>query len=345
MTADKILLRALRGEALPRPPIWLMRQAGRYLPEYRAVRQEAGSFLDLCFSPALAAEVTLQPIRRYGFDAAILFSDILVVPHAMGQSVRFEEGVGPRLEPLKERRDIEALQVEGVVERLAPVMETLRLLRRDLPPEVTLIGFAGAPWTVASYMVEGGSSRDFALVKGWAFRDPEGFQALIDRLVEATVAYLDAQVAAGAEVIQLFDSWASALPAGILERWSLRPMRAIAQAIKARHPGIPVILFPRGVGVAYEDFARNGGAEGLSLDSGVPVTWAKEILSPHGTVQGNLDPILLVSGGEAMRAEARAICAALEGRPHIFNLGHGIVPQTPPDHVAELVSIVRGSEA
>lgn len=345
MSEQKPLLRALTGEACETPPIWLMRQAGRYLPEYRALRERVGGFLELCYTPELAAEATLQPIRRFGFDAAILFSDILVVPDALGQAVSFEEGAGPRLEPLRGETALVRLSRQGALERLGTVLETVRLVRAGLPPEVALIGFAGAPWTVASYMVEGGSSRDFALVKAWALGAPESFAMLIDLLVETTIEYLDGQVSAGAEAVQLFDSWASALPASVLRRWSLEPMRRIVAGLKARHPGVPVILFPRGIGVGYEVFAAESGADGLSLDSGVPLDWARERLQGRLTVQGNLDPIALLAGGEALRGGTREILEALGGGPLVFNLGHGILPQTPLEHVAELVALVRQGRA
>ncbi|MGF1609692.1 MAG: uroporphyrinogen decarboxylase, partial [Kiloniellales bacterium] len=302
--SNKLLLRALRREACAGPPVWLMRQAGRYLPEYRALRSQAGGFLEFCYTPELAVEATLQPIRRFGFDAAILFSDILVVPDALGQRVWFEEGSGPRLEPITMPDDLERLSVEGLEERLAPVFETLSRLSRALPEETALIGFAGAPWTVASYMVEGGSSRDFGRVKAWAYGDPEGFQRLIDLLSEATARYLLAQAAAGAEALQLFDSWAAVLPEDPLRRWCLAPAKAIVRRIKAQHPDLPVILFPRGAGILYRDFAQESGADGLSLDTTVPLGWARETLQDQVALQGNLDPILLVSGGAAMREAA-----------------------------------------
>ena len=319
-----------------------MRQAGRYLPEYRAIREKVGGFLELCYTPELAVEVTLQPIRRYGFDAAILFSDILVVPDALGQAVRFEEGVGPRLEALTCAADLDSLEPGPVLERLGPVLETVRGLASALPGETTLIGFAGAPWTVATYMIEGGSSRDFAAVKGWAYREPDSFQRLIDTLVEATTGYLLGQVEAGAEVLQIFDSWAGALPASEMRRWSLEPMARIVAGVKARHPQVPVILFPRGVGLGYLDFAEASGADGLSIDAGVPLQWARDRLQSHVAVQGNLDPVRLLAGGEGLQREVVAILDALSGGPFVFNLGHGILPETPPETVEALVATVRG---
>jgi uroporphyrinogen decarboxylase len=340
--SDKPLLRALRREPCAQPPIWLMRQAGRYLPEYRALRGRAGGFLEFCYTPELAVEATLQPIRRFGFDAAILFSDILVLPDALGQRVWFEEGSGPCLEPVGGACDLDRLSADAVEDHLAPVLETLSRLREALPEETALIGFAGAPWTVASYMVEGGSSRDFSRAKAWAYGDPDGFQRLIDLVTEATSRYLLAQVAAGAEVLQLFDSWAGVLPDDQLRRWCLEPAKTIVRRLKMRHPEVPIILFPRGAGVLYQDFAEQSGADGLSLDTALPVTWAREVLQDKAVLQGNLDPLLLVTGGSAMRDAVARIVETLGDGPFVFNLGHGIVPDTPPEHVAELVALVRG---
>lgn len=337
MTSGKLLLTALRGGATPRPPLWLMRQAGRYLPEYRAVRAEVGGFLDLCYAPALAEEVTLQPIRRFGFDAAILFSDILLLPHAMGVGVRFVEGEGPRLDPLRDAAAIEALR-GGELDRLEPVYETLRRLRRSLPAETALIGFAGAPWTLAAYMVEGGGSRDFAVARTFARRQPKAFAGLIDRLVQAIVEFLDLQIRSGAEAVQLFDSWAGVLPPTELEAWCIRPARTIAAELRRRHPGVPVIFFPRGIGIGYLDFARKVAPDALGLDTTVPIDWAAASLPQGICLQGNLDPILLLEGGEAMLGEAGAIVAAMRRRPHVFNLGHGVLPQTEPDAVGRLAA-------
>ena len=338
---EKTLLRALKGETLSPPPIWLMRQAGRYLPEYRATRARAKDFLNLCFTPELAVEVTLQPIRRYGFDAAILFSDILVLPHALGQKVWFEEGAGPRLEPLREAADITRLNAGALHETLAPVYETLRGLRRELPEETALIGFAGAPWTVASYMIEGQTSRDFATAKTWAYRAPEEFARLIDLLVASTSDYLIAQVEAGAEVLQLFDSWAGVWPEAALRRWCLEPATEIVRRVKTVHPEVPVILFPRGAGLLYEAFAAESGAAGLSLDTTVPLDWARQRLQGQVAVQGNLDPLLLVAGGAALEAGVSHILKTLGDGPLIFNLGHGITPQAPLEHVEQLIAQVR----
>jgi len=339
----KPLLRALAGRPVQPPPVWLMRQAGRYLPEYREVRSRVSGFLELCYTPELAVEVTLQPIRRYGFDAAILFSDILVVPDALGQPVRFVEGEGPRLEPVRSAEEVARLGPGRLHEHLAPVYETVRRLRRELPPEVALIGFAGAPWTVATYMVEGGSSRDFARVRGWGVAEPVGFGALIRLVTEATIEYLVKQVEAGAEALQLFDSWAGVLSEDEFGRWAIEPMRQIVDAVKARCPGVPIIGFPRGAGVMYARYVEEAGIDAVSLDSSVPLRWAAETLQPRVTVQGNLDPLLLLSGGEPMKRGARRILEELGGGPMVFNLGHGVIKETPPEHVAELLEIVRGS--
>ncbi|MGF1591858.1 MAG: uroporphyrinogen decarboxylase [Kiloniellaceae bacterium] len=338
---SKTMLRALKGEALASPPVWLMRQAGRYLPEYRALRAQAKGFLDLCFTPDMAVEVTLQPIRRYGFDAAILFSDILVVPHALGQKVWFEEGIGPRLEALEGADDLDRLSCDGLHTALAPVYETVGRLSRELPAETALIGFAGAPWTVASYMLEGGSSRDFATGKRWAYGAPTEMQRLIDLLTVATGDYLIAQIDAGAEAVQIFDSWAGVWPEAQLRRWCLEPVKALVARLAAERPGIPVIVFPRGAGVLYRTYAEECGAAALGLDTTVPLGWAREVLQPKACLQGNLDPLLLVAGGEGLRRGVDDILAALAGGPFVFNLGHGIVPETPPEHVAEMLAQIR----
>ncbi|TDQ81947.1 uroporphyrinogen decarboxylase [Dongia mobilis] len=340
-TADKLLIRALRGETLSRPPVWLMRQAGRYLPEYRATRAKAGSFLDLCYSPEHAIEVTLQPIRRFGFDASILFSDILVVPHALGQKVAFEEGRGPVLEALADDAAVARLTMDQFHQRLKPVYEAVSGIRAALPAETALIGFAGAPWTVASYMIEGGSSKDYARIKAWAYGRPDSFQRLINLVVEATAQYLNAQIEAGAEALQLFDSWAGSLDHAGLLRWCYQPMKAIIDRVRMSHPDVPVIVFPRGAGAGYLDFARQPFMHGLGLDTGVPLDWAFTQLQGRLALQGNLDPQWLVVGGEGMRLAATRILDTLGHGPFIFNLGHGIVPETPPEHVAELVELVR----
>jgi uroporphyrinogen decarboxylase len=320
-----------------------MRQAGRYLPEYRALRAKAPDFLAFCYSPAMAVEATLQPIRRYGFDAAILFSDILVVPHALGVGVAFKEGEGPVLDPIRDAGGVAALKPGRVRGFLAPVYEAVASLRAKLPAETALIGFAGAPWTVASYVVEGGSSRDYRQAKQWMWRDPAGFAALIDLIVGATIEHLSAQAEAGAEALQVFDSWAGTLAEPEFRRWSIVPTRRIVDGVRARHPGVKIIGFPRGQsGAALLEYAVDSGVDAVSLDTagadldGVQVQGLKP-------VQGRLDPILLVSGGEALRRRTREILSAFRRGAHVFNLGHGIVPETPPEHVAELVALVRGS--
>lgn len=340
-SSEPKLLRVLQGEALWPPPLWLMRQAGRYLPEYREVRAQAGSFLNLCYTPDLAAEVTLQPIRRFGFDAAILFSDILVVPHALGQDVTFKEGEGPVLAPIRDMTGLKTLKVSGVQEFLTPVREAAQRVVQGLPKDVPLIGFAGAPWTVASYMVEGGGSRDFANAKAWAYRDPDGFQALLDVVIEATIVHLLGQIDAGARVVKLFDSWGGAWHGEHVVRWVEEPIRQVVQAIREARPHVPVIVFPRGVAWSYADFAGRVGAQGLAVDTVVPQDWIAQETPHDVALQGNLDPIAILAGGEAMRTAVERILEAWRGRPFIFNLGHGILPQTPPEHVAELMSLVR----
>jgi uroporphyrinogen decarboxylase len=333
--SEKPFLRTLQGGTSRVPPVWLMRQAGRYLPEYRALRAKAPDFLRFCLTPGLATEATLQPIRRFGLDAAILFADILIVPHALGQQVDFREGEGPVLGPLDKRQPGE---VEG---RVAPVWETVRRVAAALPKEVALIGFAGAPWTIATYMVEGGSSRDFARVKRRAFAEPEAFALLIDAIVGASVTYLSGQIEAGAEALQLFDSWAGVLPEAEFRRWVIEPTRRIVEALKARHPEVPIIGFPRGAGLLYEAYARESGVDAVSLDPTVPLGWAREHLQARLPVQGNLDPMLLVVGGAPMEQAVQRIREELGRGPLVFNLGHGILPETPPEHVAALVELVR----
>jgi len=318
-----------------------MRQAGRYLPEYREVRAKAGGFLDLCFNPAFATEVTLQPIRRYSFDAAILFSDILVVPWGLNQKVGFQEGEGPKLDPIRQAAGLAALSYDGMIERLAPVYETVARLKQDLPPETALIGFAGAPWTVATYMIEGGSSRTFEASRRFATEDKAGFETLMELLIQATVAHLDAQVQAGAEVVQLFDSWASALEGEAFERWVVAPAKRIVAALKEKHPKLPIIGFPRAAGAHYLGYAKATGVDAVSIDQDMPLAFARDVLQPTVAVQGNLDPLVLVTGGQALETRVKAITEALGRGRFVFNLGHGIVPQTPPDHVAKLVELVR----
>ena len=340
-TEAKPLLAALGGHAPTPPPVWLMRQAGRYLPEYRALRARAESFLEFCYTPELAAEATLQPVRRFGMDGAILFSDILVVADALGQRVSFVEGQGPVLDAITDARAVERLDATGVTERLAPVYRTVRQVADALPARVALIGFAGAPWTVAAYMVEGASSRDFARVKRWAFADPDGFGRLIGLLVTATAAHLCAQLDAGAEAVQLFDSWAGVLPEPAFRRWCVAPVAAVVREVKRRHPQAPVIAFPRGAGALYDGYAAACGVDAVSIDSTVPLDWARRVIQPQAAVQGNLDPVMLVAGGNAMADEVTRIRAGLGGGPFVFNLGHGVLPETPPDNVAALVRLLR----
>jgi uroporphyrinogen decarboxylase len=336
-----LLLDALAGRDCPRPPIWLMRQAGRYLPEYRKVRQQFGGFLELCYTPEFAVEVTHQPIRRYGLDAAILFSDILVVPDALGCKVTFVEGEGPRLETVRTRAALERLTgMDRLHEHLAPVYETVRRLRATLPEDVALIGFAGAPWTVAAYMVEGGGSKEYLEPRLLARTEPELFQALIDLVTEATTRYLLRQIEAGAQVLQIFDSWAGVLPPDQFLRWCQQPVARIVDRIKADHPEIPIIAFPRGAGFLYQRFVEQVTIDGVSLDSTVPAGWARDSLSSV-CLQGNLDPVLLLEGGSAMLDGARHLLDRFAGRRHIFNLGHGVLPPTDPDAVARLVDFVR----
>lgn len=338
--SPKRLLKVLGKGSVDRPPIWLMRQAGRYLPEYRETRKTAGSFLDLCYTPALATEVTLQPIRRFNLDASILFADILLVPDALGQHVAFKEGEGPVLEPVTDEAGLGKLSLEKIESHLSPVFETVDRLSSALPDHVTLIGFAGSPWTVATYMVGGRGSPDQRAARIWAAKDPDAFQKLMDLVVDATVMYLRAQIEAGAEVIQLFDSWAANMATASFERWVIEPTAKIVAALNMSHPHIPVIGFPRGAGPAIGSYVKGTGVNAVSLDTGVPVAWAAQNIQPLCPVQGNLDPFSLVAGGEALRAGTEAILQGFKGGGHIFNLGHGIVPETPPEHVAALVDHV-----
>ncbi len=343
MTKTKKLLQALNGEALPVPPVWLMRQAGRYLPEYRETRAKAGDFLSLCYNPELAAEVTLQPIRRYGFDAAILFADILLIPDALGADLWFVTGEGPRLSTIQSEGDFGALKpVEDIHETLSPVYETVKILSQELPDETTLIGFAGAPWTVATYMIAGRGTPDQGPAHKLKDNDPQTFDKLMAKLTAATIEYLSAQIEAGAEVVKIFDSWAGSLKGEDFDRYALAPAREITAAIKARHPNTPVIVFPREAGDKYIGFLNATGADALAIDTSVDAAWAAKNLQPDGCVQGNLDPKLMISGGDALRDEARRIVDALSGGPHIFNLGHGITPEADPDNVTKLLEAIRG---
>ncbi|MDO5642326.1 MAG: uroporphyrinogen decarboxylase [Paracoccus sp. (in: a-proteobacteria)] len=340
----KKILRALAGERLPTPPVWMMRQAGRYLPEYRATRAEAGDFLSLCYNPDLAAEVTLQPIRRYGFDAAILFADILLVPQALGADLWFVTGEGPRLSTITDAAGVAGLKpVDTIHDVLSPVYETLRILSRELPAETTLIGFAGAPWTVATYMIAGRGTPDQGPAHAFKAADRAAFSTLIARITDATIEYLSAQIQAGAEVVKLFDSWAGSLKGQDFDDFALAPATRIIKALKARHPAIPVIAFPREAGPRYEGFARATGADCVALDNSVDATWAAAHVQKDGCVQGNLDPRHMVTGGQALIDETRAIVRAFRGGPHIFNLGHGITPDADPANVALMIDTIRGT--
>ncbi len=342
MSEKKLLLRALAGETLPVPPIWMMRQAGRYLPEYRATRAQAGDFLSLCYTPDLAAEVTLQPIRRYGFDAAILFADILLVPQALGADLWFVTGEGPRLSTIGTEADMAALKpADAIHETLAPVYETVRILARELPRETALIGFAGAPWTVATYMIAGRGTPDQGPAHALKDENRPLFEALLERITEATITYLSAQIEAGAEVVKLFDSWAGSLGGADFEAYAVAPAARIVAALKARHPGIPVIAFPREAGEGYVGFAARTGADCVALDNSVSAEWAAAHVQVSGCVQGNLDPRHMVTGGAALVEETRAITRAFSRGPHIFNLGHGITPDADPDNVQRMVDAVR----
>jgi uroporphyrinogen decarboxylase len=323
----------------PRPPWWLMRQAGRYLPEYRALRKSVPGFLDLCFTPELAAEVTLQPVRRFGMDAAILFSDILVVPHALGQEVRFLEGEGPKLTPIEPK----ALRPDGAADRLAPVYETVKRVRAALPAEVALIGFAGAPWTVATYMVEGGSSRDFAKVKQLAVADPDRFALIVEAVVTATIDYLDRQVRAGADALQIFETWSGVLSEPQFEKWVIAPTRRIVAAVRAQHPAIPIIGFPKGAGALLPRYAQATGVDGIGLDTNAPLAWARGAMGSR-VLQGNLDPVVLLAGGQILDDEIDRICDAMAGHPFVFNLGHGVIKETPPEHVARVGEKLRARQ-
>jgi uroporphyrinogen decarboxylase len=339
---QKLMLQSLSGEATARPPVWLMRQAGRYLPEYRALRSKAKNFINFCLTPDLAIEVTIQPIRRFGMDAAILFADILLVPHALGQQVAFVEGEGPRLEPIRDAAGLARLSDDRLAETLSPVMETIKGVRAALPPETTLIGFAGSPWTVATYMIEGQGGTDYENTRHMAWSEPELFARLLDRIVDATSSYLIAQADAGAEALQLFDSWAGAVPAPLFESAVIAPTTKIVKAVRAKHPNIPIIGFPRAAGSHVGVYAAETGVNGVSIDHMTDLLAAAKSVPAGVAVQGNLDPILLLNGGAAMDREVRSTITMMKGRPFIFNLGHGVMQPTPPDNVARLVALVKG---
>ncbi|MBU0801036.1 MAG: uroporphyrinogen decarboxylase [Alphaproteobacteria bacterium] len=343
--SEKKFLRVLAGQSSPTPPVWLMRQAGRYLPEYRETRAQAGGFLDLVYNPKLAAEVTLQPLRRFAFDAAILFSDILVIPQALGQSLRFTAGEGPQLDPITDVAGMAKLNPEKIDDTLAPIYDTVREIRSGLQREgftdTALIGFAGAPWTIACYMAEGQGSRDYLAAKSWAYRDPVGFGALINLITDATIHYLSRQIDAGAEAVQIFDSWAGAADEQQFLNYVIAPAKKIAAALRAKYPHVPLIGFPRGAGALYSTYVQQTGVTALGLDTQVPLAYARE-LQAHMTIQGNLDPACLLAGGAALDAGIDRILAALGQGPYIFNLGHGIIKETQPAHVEQLVKRVKG---
>ncbi|HYN45970.1 MAG TPA: uroporphyrinogen decarboxylase [Allosphingosinicella sp.] len=338
---SKPLLSVLSGGNPDRIPIWLMRQAGRYLPEYRKLRADKGGFLALVYDADAAAEITLQPIRRFGFDGAILFSDILIVPYALGQDLRFEAGEGPRLSPALVDASLDALgRVAG---RLEPIYRTVEKVKAQLSPETTLLGFAGSPWTVATYMVAGQGSREQAQARAYAYADAEAFRAIIDAIVDMTVEYLAGQIAAGAEAVQLFDSWAGSLSPAQFESWVIAPTARIVAALKTRHPATPIIGFPKGAGARLTAYARETGVDALGLDETVDPDWAVRELPEGLPLQGNLDPVALLAGGAALETAVMRILSSFEGRPHIFNLGHGIIKETPIAHVERLLELVRRS--
>lgn len=342
MANSKKILRALAGETLDTPPIWMMRQAGRYLPEYRATRAEAGDFLSLCYNSDLAAEVTLQPIRRYGFDAAILFADILLLPQALGADLWFVTGEGPRLSTLTSEAELKGLKgKDDIHEVLNPIYETVRILSRELPQETTLIGFAGAPWTVATYMIAGRGTPDQGPAHALKAENRAVFEGLIDLLTVSTIEYLSKQIEAGAEVVKIFDSWAGSLKGEDFVKYALEPAKAITAALKERHPDVPVIAFPREAGEGYIGFAKATGADCVALDNSVSAAWAAEHVQVDGCVQGNLKSSHMVTGGQALIDETRQICEAFSKGPHIFNLGHGITPDADPENVGLMIDTVR----
>jgi uroporphyrinogen decarboxylase len=334
-----LLLDTLRGNNADKRPIWLMRQAGRYLPEYRALRAEKGGFLALVYDSEAAAEITLQPLKRFGFDGAILFSDILIVPYAMGQDLQFLAGEGPHMAPRLVDHALNSLV--AVPERLAPIYETVRQVVAQLTPEQTMLGFAGSPWTIATYMVNGEGSRDQHETRAYAYRDPAAFQAIIDAIVDVTVDYLDGQIKAGAEAIQLFDSWAGSLAPREFEKWVIAPNAAIVKRLKALHPATPIIGFPKGSGEKLAAYARETGVDAVGVDETVDPIWAARELPAGMPVQGNLDPLLLLAGGAELEAQANRVLEAFADRPHVFNLGHGIGQFTPIEHVEQLLAVVR----
>ena len=343
--ATKPLLRVLDGERELVPPVWLMRQAGRYLPEYRSIRAKVGNFLDLCFDPKSAAEITLQPVRRFGFDAAILFSDILVVPHALGQRVSFEEGEGPRLDALKDPPALARLRKELDHARLEPVYEAIGRIRPELPKTVALLGFCGAPWTLATYMIAGGGTVDQFPARLFAYQHAESFSALIDLLTEASAGYLIRQFEAGVDAVQIFDSWAGVLPADEFGKWCIEPAARIVAMVRQRIPDARIIGFPRGAGTELSRYLDDVAVNAIGLDWTVEPAFARSNLQPRRPIQGNLDPLVLLAGGTALDRSIDAILEAFASGPFIFNLGHGVLPDTPVDNVERLVARVRGVSA
>jgi uroporphyrinogen decarboxylase len=342
MSTQKPILRALAGETLPTPPIWMMRQAGRYLPEYKATRAQAGDFLSLCYNPELAAEVTLQPIRRYGFDASILFADILLLPQALGADLWFVTGEGPRLSTVTTADELKALKpVSAIHDTLSPIYETIKLLTGELPDDVTLIGFAGAPWTVATYMIAGQGTPDQGPAHALKDTDKAVFEGLLDLITDGTIEYLSAQINAGAEVVKLFDSWAGSLMGDDFTNYAIKPMARIVAALKQRHPDTPIIAFPRGADERYIGLHDAIGADCIALDDGVMAQWAADNVQIDGCVQGNLKSSHMVTGGDTLVSETRRIVDALKGGPHIFNLGHGITPDADPQNVQLMIDTVR----
>jgi uroporphyrinogen decarboxylase len=342
MSTQKPILRALAGEPLPTPPIWMMRQAGRYLPEYKATRAQAGDFLSLCYNPELAAEVTLQPIRRYGFDASILFADILLLPQALGADLWFVTGEGPRLSTVTTAEELKALKpVSAIHDTLSPIYETIKILTHELPDDVTLIGFAGAPWTVATYMIAGKGTPDQGPAHALKDTDKAVFEGLLDLITDGTIEYLSAQINAGAEVVKLFDSWAGSLMGDDFTNYAIKPMARIVAALKQRHPDTPIIAFPRGAGERYTGLHDTIGADCIALDDGVTAQWAAANVQIDGCVQGNLKSSHMVTGGDTLVSKTRRIVDALKGGPHIFNLGHGITPDADPQNVQLMIDTVR----
>ena len=342
INSNKKILGVINGNKYANPPVWLMRQAGRYLPEYKKTRQLAGSFLDLCFNPKLAAEVTLQPLKRFDLDGAILFADILLIPNSLGLKLEFKEGEGPLLETVENHSDVQKLYEGDKIHRvLNPVYEAVSLIKSKLNNDVTFIGFAGSPWTVATYMIEGKGSKDHLKTKAFMANRPETFDLLITKIIESTVDYLSKQIESGVEVVKLFDSWAGSLPGSLVKKYSLDPMKSIAKRVKQKHPSIPVIVFPKGVGANYIDFTKEECFDCLALDSNLPLSWAKENIQKHLPVQGNLDPSFLISGGDMMVEEILSIKEAFSRGGHIFNLGHGITPNAEIKNVELLLETLK----